>query len=181
MPGVKSVMSDFEPRAFRDACGAFATGVNVITTHCGGHDHGMTANAFMSVSLDPPLIAISIAEKAKMLGKIQEAGRFAVSVLAADMDKIAWHFAGKPNDSLHDLFEEVGGLPVIRGALATFVAEVHEEILAGDHTIFLGRVTSLMQVSEPQPLLFIKGKFGQMEDSRRAPASLLQLETELMW
>jgi flavin reductase (DIM6/NTAB) family NADH-FMN oxidoreductase RutF len=174
-------MSDVEPRAFRDACGAFATGVNVITTLCDGHDHGMTANAFMSVSLDPPLIAISIAEKAKMLGKIQRAGRFAVSVLASGMDPIAWHFAGKPNDNLRNLFETIGGLPVVRGALATFVAEVHDEILAGDHTIFLGRVTTLVRAPEPQPLLFFKGKFGEIEDTRRAPVSMLQIETELMW
>jgi flavin reductase (DIM6/NTAB) family NADH-FMN oxidoreductase RutF len=97
------------------------------------------------------------------------------------MDPIAWHFAGKPNDNLQNLFETIGGLPVVRGALATFVAEVHDEILAGDHTIFLGRVTTLVQALEPQPLLFFKGKFGKIEDTQRAPASMLQIETELMW
>src|SRR5690606_100627 len=113
-------MSALDPRTFRNTCGVFATGVNVITTHCDGHDHGMTANAFMSISLDPPLIAISIAEKARMLEKIQKSGRFAVSILASGMDAVAWHFAGKPNGELRDLFDELGGLPVIRGAVATF-------------------------------------------------------------
>ena len=76
-----------EPRQLRDACGRFGTGVTVITTHCDGHDHGMTANAFMSVSLDPPLVAVSIARTAKMLSRIQKSGRFAVSVLADTMTR----------------------------------------------------------------------------------------------
>ena len=174
-------MSKLDPRIFRDACGTFATGVNVITTRCDGHDHGMTANAFMSISLDPAIIAISIAEKARMLPKIQQSGRFAVSVLAAGMDPVAWHFAGKPNEGLRDLFDDLDGLPVIRGAITTFAAEVHDEILAGDHTIFLGRVTSLLQSHDHQPLTFFKGRFGEIEDIRTAPASMLQIETELMW
>ncbi|MDL2401007.1 flavin reductase family protein [Rhizobium mayense] len=174
-------MSTPEPRVFRDACGAFATGVNVITTHCDGHDHGMTANAFMSISLDPPLIAISIAEKARMLGKIQKSGRFAVSVLASGMDAIAWHFAGKPNADLHDLFDTLDDLPVIRGAVATFSASVYDEIIAGDHTIFLGHVRTLIRNDNVEPVLFFKGKFGALENTSKAPASMLQLETELMW
>jgi len=174
-------MSALDPRTFRNTCGVFATGVNVITTHCDGHDHGMTANAFMSISLDPPLIAISIAEKARMLEKIQKSGRFAVSILASGMDAVAWHFAGKPNGELRDLFDELGGLPVIRGAVATFSAIVHEEIIAGDHTIFVGRVEALAADETAEPLMFFKGKFGALENTRKAPASMLQIETELMW
>ena len=164
-----------DPRTFRDACGVFATGVNIITTHCDGHDHGMTANAFMSISLDPPLIAISIAEKARMLEKIQKSGRFALSVLASGMDAVAWHFAGKPNADLHDLFDTLDDLPVIRGAI------VHDEILAGDHTIFVGHVQSLAGSGGDEPLLFFKGKFGAMENTRKTTAGLLQVETEFMW
>lgn len=174
-------MSEIDPRTFRDACGTFATGVNVITTHCDGHDHGMTANAFMSVSLDPALIAISIAEKAKMLPKIQQSGRFAVSVLASGMDKIAWHFAGKPDSQLTNPFDELGGLPVIRGAVASFSAIVHDEILAGDHTIFIGKVRQLAQDPQHRPVLFFRGRFGELEDARKAPSNMLQAEAELMW
>lgn len=174
-------MPEMDPRMFRDACGTFATGVNVITTHCDGHDHGMTANAFMSISLDPALIAISIAEKAKMLPRIQKSGRFAVSVLASGMDKIAWHFAGKPDDQLVDLFDDLDGLPVIRGAVASFSATVHEEILAGDHTIFVGKVHHLVQDTERRPVLFFRGKFGELEDTGKAPANMLRAEAELMW
>lgn len=98
-------MSTIDPRELRNACGQFGTGVTIITTHCEGRDHGMTANAFMSVSLDPPLVAISIAKSAKMLRNIQSTGRFAVSVLAEGMEDLAWHFAGKPKLDLRDVFE----------------------------------------------------------------------------
>lgn len=174
-------MSALDPRAFRDSCGLFATGVNVVTTHCEGHDHGMTANAFMSISLNPPLIAVSIAEKARMLEKIRKSGRFAVSVLSSGMDAVAWHFAGRPNEDLRDLFDRLEGLPVIRAALATFSATVHDEVVAGDHTIFIGEVGAMACQAAAEPLVFFKGKFGALEDTRKAPATLLQIETEWMW
>src|SRR5262245_472400 len=96
----EKAMSEIDPRQFRDACSRFGTGVTVVSTHSEGADHGMTANAFMSISLDPPLIAISIGAKAKMLNKIRVAGRFAVSILAHGTEQTAWHFAGRPNEEL---------------------------------------------------------------------------------
>ena len=75
----------FDARAMRDACGSFATGVTVISTSTPEGDHGMTANAFMSVSLDPPLISISLDRKSRMLDRIRSSGRYAVNVLAGDM------------------------------------------------------------------------------------------------
>lgn len=174
-------MTAIDLRQLRDACGQFGTGVTVVTTHCCGHDHGMTANAFMSVSLDPPLIAVSIAETAKMLPRIQEARRFAVSVLADTMDEIAWHFAGKPNPGFADLLETVEGLPVVRDAMATFVTDVHDEFIAGDHTIFVGRVRSLTVGAGKRPLLFFRGKFGQLASKEPAPIDFLALDRELIW
>ena len=116
-----------------------------------------------------------------MLEKIQKSGRFALSVLASGMDAVAWHFAGKPNADLHDLFDTLDDLPVIRGAIVTFSAIVHDEILAGDHTIFVGHVQSLAGSGGDEPLLFFKGKFGAMENTRKTTAGLLQVETEFMW
>jgi flavin reductase (DIM6/NTAB) family NADH-FMN oxidoreductase RutF len=168
-------------RQLRNACGQFGTGVTVVTTHCDGHDHGMTANAFMSVSLDPPLIAVSIAATAKMLPKIQKSGRFAVSVLADTMDEIAWHFAGKPNPDFTDLFAADEGLPVVRGAVATFVTDVHDALVAGDHTIVIGRVRSLAVGDGKKPLLFFRGKFAQLAATEPAPIDFMQLDRELIW
>lgn len=174
-------MTAIDPRQLRDACGQFGTGVTVVTTHCDGHDHGMTANAFMSVSLDPPLIAVSIAATAKMLPRIQTAGRFAVSVLADAMDDIAWHFAGRPDPRFTDLLETVDGLPVVRGAVVTFVTDVHAAVVAGDHTIFIGHVRSLAMTEGKKPLLFFKGKFARLAEMEPAPIDFLQLEKELIW
>jgi flavin reductase (DIM6/NTAB) family NADH-FMN oxidoreductase RutF len=174
-------MSTVEPRALRDACGLFATGVNVITTRFGGRDHGMTANAFMSISLDPPLIAISIAERAKMLPLIQSSGRFAVSTLAHGSERLAWHFAGKPDPQFERVFRDADGLPVVRGAVAVFVADVADEVLAGDHTIFIGRVRLLDIDPEAEPLLFHKGKFGRIALEQPAPVELCDPIGELIW
>lgn len=174
-------MTAVDPRQLRDACGQFGTGVTIITTRCDEHDHGMTANAFMSISLDPPLVAISVAKNAKMLPCIQKSGRFAVSVLAEGMEKLAWHFAGKPDAALCDFFERRTGLPVIVGAAAAFVSEVAEEIVAGDHTIFVGHVREMSHDAGKKPLLFFQGRFGGLAHPQPAPMTLENIGFELIW
>lgn len=175
-------MTAIQPRAFRDACGLFGTGVTVITVHHDGHDHGMTANAFMSISLDPPLIAISIAATAKMLPRIQQSGSFAVSILASHMEDLAWHFGGKPRTGVTAAcFERRAGLPVVADAVATLVCDVADEIVAGDHTIVIGRVRDLTCDGERKPLLFFRGKFGAIADTHPAPALTDNYSYELMW
>jgi flavin reductase (DIM6/NTAB) family NADH-FMN oxidoreductase RutF len=174
-------MSPIDPRQLRDACGQFCTGVTVITTRCEEGDHGMTANAFMSISLDPPLIAISIGEKARMLPKIQATGRFAVSVLATGMDDFAWHFAGRPKEHLRDCFEHREGLPLVKGAAAHFISDVADEILAGDHTIFIGHVRALIRDPGKQPLVFFAGRFGALAAPQPAPALTEDFEHGLIW
>jgi flavin reductase (DIM6/NTAB) family NADH-FMN oxidoreductase RutF len=123
----------------------------------------MTANAFMSISLVPPLIAVSIGDKAKMLKHVHEAGRFAVSILSRSMVSVAWHFSGESNRDLSEVFEDCDGLPVIRDALAVFTAHVVEEIPAGDHTIFVGHVSCLMRRPGHEPLIFNRGRFAILE------------------
>ncbi|MCC8935105.1 MULTISPECIES: flavin reductase family protein [Bradyrhizobium] len=174
-------MTAIDPRALRNACGQFGTGVTIITTHCEGRDHGMTANAFMSVSLDPPLVAISIAKSAKMLPNIQKTSRFAVSVLAEGMEDLAWHFAGKPKPDLCDVFERRNELPVIANAAAYFVNDLAHEIAAGDHTIFLGQVREMSVQHCRKPLLFFSGRFGGLADPHPAPAMLENAGYEFIW
>jgi len=155
-------MSGIDPRALRDACGSFATGVTVISTRTPEGDHGMTANAFMSVSLDPPLITISLDRNSKMRAKVQASRRYAVNVLARDMEPVALHFAGRHNPDLAATFTELDGLPVVPGALAVFLAEVEQEVEAGDHTLFIGRVTRIEREIAARPLLFCAGRFGAL-------------------
>ena len=151
-----------DPRELRAVCGRFATGVTVITTRTDEGDHGMTASAFMSVSLDPPLICISVDRRARMLGRIREAGRYAVNILPAAMQPQALHFAGRPDPALNDLFDEALGLPVLRGAAGLLVTDVVQQVETGDHVLFIGHVRHLQSDPEAAPLLHHAGRFGSL-------------------
>ncbi len=150
-----------DPKELRRTCGAFATGVTVITARDSAGDHGMTANAFMSVSLEPPLIVVSVSRKARLIGKIEATGRYGVSILAEHMEHIAWHFAGKPQADLTDLFEDFHGLPAIRGAVAHFAARLHQAVDGGDHVLYIGAIEGIARM-EGRPLTFHEGKFGAL-------------------
>lgn len=147
-------------RALRDCCGSFATGVTVVTTRTAEGVNGMTVNAFMSVSLDPPLISIALGRGSKMQGKIRKSGRYAVNVLTAHMRPHALHFAGRPDATLNNLFQARQGLPVLRGAAAVLVADVVQQIDAGDHVLFLSQFRDLERDPEAAPLLYHAGQFG---------------------
>ncbi|AVO37490.1 flavin reductase family protein [Pukyongiella litopenaei] len=173
-------MNTIDPRQLRDACGLFGTGVNVISTHHSDGEHGMTANAFMSISLDPPLISVSIGERAKILPLLHRSGRFAVSTLAEGMEGLAWHFAGRPDPALRNPFADLGGLPVIRGALAAYACDVVNAVEAGDHTIFIGAVRALETDPGARPLIFYKGRFGAIAGQAPAP-ELCDPVAEAIW
>ena len=119
----------------------FATGVTVLTTRVGEQVHGMTANAFMSVSLRPPLVLISIDRRAKMGAMLHEGTRFGVSVLEAKQTGLSDRFAGRVADDLPEAtFEVVHETPLVEGALAHLVARVVRSYWGGDHSLFLGQV-----------------------------------------
>ncbi len=165
--------TDFGPRDFRNALGRFATGVAVVTMRAptesedgAGHaaseqTFGITVNAFMSVSLDPPLIAVSIDKRARAHATMLAAGRFGISVLSDQQQNLSDVFAGRPVDQPAQPFEQFAGFPVVRGALTQLVLSTHQAHDAGDHTIFVGRVTAL-RYAEGQPLLFFKGSYERL-------------------
>ncbi|TSI05098.1 flavin reductase family protein [Lysinibacillus sp. BW-2-10] len=150
-----------DDRQFRQAMGNFATGVTVITTEIEGEQHGMTANAFMSVSLEPKLVVISIGEKAQMLGKIKESKKFAVNVLSDVQQEYSMLFAGQIKEQRTVNFDSLAGLPVLTGAIAQVACEVVSEHVEGDHTLFIGKVLDF-KVEEGDPLLFFKGKYRSL-------------------
>ena len=113
-----------DDRKFRNAMGKFASGVTVITTEADGEIHGMTANAFMSVSLNPKLVVISIDERAHMLEKIRGSKKFAVNILAADQQHLSMNFAGQLKEEIDIPFEELSGQAVLKGAIAQITCEV---------------------------------------------------------
>lgn len=149
--------------SFRQAMGQFATGVTVITTLNDAEPHGMTANGFMSISLDPELVAISIGHKAATLNKIKASNIFGVSILQSEQIDISKRFAGQIEVESTFEFEYVDNFPLIPNSIMRTVCEVVEQIEAGDHTIFLGK-PKLIEVNEGNPLLFYQGKYREVEE-----------------
>ena len=143
---------------FRRVMGRFASGLTVITAEAGGEIRGMTASAFMSGSLDPPLIVISVARKARMHDHLLAAGRFGVNILCADHRDIATHFAGRPVDGLNAAFAVRDGIPVLEACDTVITATVEATHACGDHTIVVGRILSLTSDEQP-PLLYHAGQF----------------------
>ncbi|MDQ0200161.1 flavin reductase family protein [Neobacillus ginsengisoli] len=150
-----------DDRFFRNAMGKFATGITVVSTEVKGEAHGMTANAFVSVSLNPKLILVSIDKRAKMLGLIQESKKFAVSFLAGNQQAESMRFAGQLKGDTPYSFEQFNELPVIQDALANITCTLYNEVEAGDHVLFIGEVTDL-KVSEGDPLLYYQGKYREL-------------------
>lgn len=149
-----------DDRLFRDAMGKFATGVTVLTTENEGVPHGMTANGFMSVSLDPKLVVISIGHKAKFLEKVSASKKFAVNILSEDQEQYSRHFSGRPGEE-PVLFDSLEGLPVLDGALAQIACEVVSSHIEGDHTLLIGKVLDL-KLEDKSPLLFFAGKYREL-------------------
>jgi flavin reductase (DIM6/NTAB) family NADH-FMN oxidoreductase RutF len=151
----------FNPRDFRNALGRFASGVTVITVHREEHTHGMTANAFVSVSLDPPLVLVSLDNRSNMHRILPEVRRYGVSVLAENQEALSNHFAGKSAPGVQAGFTMRDGIPLLDGAVAHFIVEVTEVHPAGDHTLYLGRVAHF-EWNDGRPLLFYAGRYQQL-------------------
>jgi flavin reductase (DIM6/NTAB) family NADH-FMN oxidoreductase RutF len=148
--------------ALRKTLGMFATGVTVITTLRGEQVHGMTANAFMSVSLEPPLVLISVDRRTKMCGLLHEGSHYGVSVLCETQASLSDRFAGRPCDDLPaPRFDLVRDTPLVEGALARFVARVERSYWGGDHSLFLGKVEYARQ-GPGAPLLFHGGRYERL-------------------
>ncbi len=154
-----------DDRKFRTAMGKFATGVTVIATEIEGDVHGMTANAFMSVSLDPKLVVISIGEKAKILNKIKESKIFTVNILSADQQELSMIFAGQLKENKEVTLDRLDGKPVLAGAVAQIACEVSAEHVEGDHTLFIGKVTDI-HLEDAEPLLFYSGKYRSLTEEK---------------
>lgn len=157
------VAAVFDPKRFRNVLGRFATGVTVITTQDGERVHGMTANAFMSVSLDPPLVLVSLDNRCNMHRLLPVTRRFGISFLAEDHEHLSSHFAGRPVEGLEVAFVTREGAPVLDQAIAYLVAHVVDTHPAGDHTLYVGHVDHF-EARDGKPLLFYGGKYRQLHE-----------------
>jgi flavin reductase (DIM6/NTAB) family NADH-FMN oxidoreductase RutF len=150
--------------AFRRTLGMFATGVTVLTTLRGEQVHGMTANAFMSVSLSPPLVLISLERRARLCSMLHEGTRYGVSVLGDGQAGLSDRFAGRTGDDFPEpQFVTVRDTPLVDGALAHLVARVVRSYWGGDHSLFLGQV-EYARYGEGRPLLFHGGRYERIVD-----------------
>ncbi|WP_407269836.1 flavin reductase family protein [Radiobacillus sp. PE A8.2] len=151
-------------RLFRDAMGKFATGITVVTTkdeH--GEVHGITVNAFMSVSLEPKLIAISIDNKASLYQTLQKTKQFGISVLTEKQKDYSMIFAKQMDKPEKINFTSLDGNPVLKDSLVTLSCFVKETATAGDHMIFIAEVTEL-NMDDAKPLLYFGGKYNQIRE-----------------
>ena len=162
---------------FRKAMGCFATGVTVITVDQDGEVHGMTANAFSSVSLDPMLVLVCVDHRARTHAHLHARKRFGINVLAESQRSISEYYARA--SETHQHAEQAGahfdrtqhGTPVLHGALAYLECRLHGAQDAGDHTIFIGEVEDLL-VREGDPLLFFRGKYRRVGEPVQPTADM---------
>lgn len=156
----------FDSTAFRRAMGAFATGITVMTTPDEDEQqgiHGMTANSFTSVSLDPPLVLVSVDKRARMHDLVQKSKVFGVSVLADSQEAVSRHFAGRPNVDVETSlsYDWRDGVPLLTGALSAVSCRLWAQYDGGDHTLFVGEVTDMLQ-EDGEPLLYVRGQYRQL-------------------
>ncbi|WP_158935602.1 flavin reductase family protein [Burkholderia sp. S171] len=152
-----------DSRELRNALGRFATGVCVVTTGTAdGRKAALTINSFCSVSLDPPLVAWYLNDRAPSLPIFRTSGYFAVHILAADQQELASHFARPSEDKFapysHRVKAGLGDVPVLGDALACFECRTTAIETYGDHVMILGHVERFSYGSE-SPLLFHAGRF----------------------
>jgi len=153
---------------FRKAMGCFATGVTIITLDLEGEVHGMTANAFASVSLDPPMLLVCVDHSAHTHAHMHAKKRFGINILAENLREISEYYA-RPVHT-HEHAEEVAGArfdrtekgtPILHGALAYLECKLQSAQDAGDHTIFIAEVEDVV-LRQGEPLLFFRGKYRQI-------------------
>jgi flavin reductase (DIM6/NTAB) family NADH-FMN oxidoreductase RutF len=153
---------------FRKTMGSFATGVTIITVDLDGEIHGMTANAFTSVSLDPFLVLVCVDHAARTHAHLHAKKRFGINVLCENQRAISEYYARSDRDQAGVEKETSAkfdrtqhGTPVLHGALAYLECRLHTAQEAGDHTIFIAEVEDVV-VREGEPLLFFRGKYRKV-------------------
>ncbi|WP_322028583.1 flavin reductase family protein [Paraburkholderia sp. J76] len=154
--------SAIDARVLRATMGMFATGVTVVTYQVEGQPAGMTANAFMSVSLEPPLVLVSVRKSSRFNQWVEEGVRFGINILAEDQRALSAHFGGCPQDDLELPFCAHEGTPLLEGSLVQLVARAVDVHPAGDHLLYIGELEYVRHGTQRRPLVFYSAKYQQM-------------------
>jgi len=160
------------PTEFRTALRSFAAGVTVVTTRDrDGHPSGLTASAFTSVSLAPPLVLVCVDHAATAHADFRGRGWFAVNVLRREQESLSRRFAASGGDKFRNVpyHEGASGLPLLDGTLATLECRIVDAHEAGDHTIFIGLVETAA-VSGGRPLIYFHSSYHSLAPDTVAPA-----------
>ena len=151
----------FDAQLQRQIMGRFATGVTVVTTRFGdGELTGMTANAVMSLSLDPPLVVVSVDKKAQIHRCLNDGQRYAINILTRDPEDLSTRCATPGPKDFSDLewTESQSGAPILRDTLGYVDCKLTRVLPAGDHDLFVGEVVA-GNLGKGEPLLFYGGKY----------------------
>ncbi|GAA3126661.1 flavin reductase [Streptosporangium carneum] len=170
--------------SFRHAAGRFASGVTVVTTRNGDHLYGITATSFVSLSMSPLLVAVSINAHSPFLDEVNSAGCFAVNVLASDQREVSQYFSTRGRGKAEGAFPgvatgtELTGAPVVSGCLSWFDTRLHAILLGGDHQILIGEVVAAggtdsgADLAAGRPLLYWAGGYRRLDpDDAGTPAT----------
>lgn len=156
----------FDPKAFRQALGAFPTGVAVVTAHAGAEIVGITVNSFASVSLDPPLVLWCLQKDSNRYRAFVEAAGFTISILGTEHESVSSRLA-RPGEHRLDgigLLPTELGPPALADALAIFECAREAMHEGGDHMILVGRVLRFTRRDAGAPLVFHRGRYGALVD-----------------
>jgi flavin reductase (DIM6/NTAB) family NADH-FMN oxidoreductase RutF len=177
----ENAMTPVTVESFKAAMGRFTAGVTVVTTHTDEIDHGMTASAFCSLSLDPPLVLVCIKSKNQTYDLVTSAGSFVVNILSRQQEAISNRFAGGYMDDAgqwqswpadRDKFADIGtsrsestGALILDGCLANVECTLETVHDGGDHGIFVGRIQSIRLASAEalDPLAYFSGRYRSVQ------------------
>jgi flavin reductase (DIM6/NTAB) family NADH-FMN oxidoreductase RutF len=173
MENVMGNAPTLETLHLRTCLSRFVTGIVVVSYRAKGEMRGLTVNSFTSVSLDPPLVLVSVARSARAAGHLGHVP-FTVNVLGATQLDVALHFAGLPRDPLKVMWQSTSDnlAPTLSGALATFRCQPWHSYDGGDHRLHLGRVVEADVQGDGEPLLFDRGRFWDLGTGVEASADV---------
>jgi flavin reductase (DIM6/NTAB) family NADH-FMN oxidoreductase RutF len=180
------MLAESEGRRLRHCLGQFATGITIVTYRSEQGLHGVTVNAFTSVSLNPPLILVSI-DRGTVASRLLEENNFTVNLIGTDQEDMVWQFAGKPQENANVAWEEGEYAPRLEGGVGWIECSPWRSYDGGDHVLYLGEVQNL-EIRDGDPLLFFKGKLRHVGegidgipwiDSMDSPAGITWVENPL--
>jgi flavin reductase (DIM6/NTAB) family NADH-FMN oxidoreductase RutF len=169
-PSVAGRDAAVDPVAFRRWMGQWATGVTVVTAADGDHDFGMTVNAFLSVTLRPPTVLVSLGEDAEATPIVERTQAFAVNLLSATQRALSERFAqtagGDEKFRGIPIHRSPRGLPLLDGTLGALECEVTDTTPVADHHLILGQVVAVHAGPEEVPLVFFHSGYAERDDDR---------------